>query len=88
MNRDLVEGNWNQFKGKMRIRWCRLIGDHLGVISGKRMLSVGERQSAYGVLRSNSLRGVLHAHSSSLPAAFGNRPPQAAYTSIVSHEGH
>ena len=93
MNRDLVEGNWNQFKGRLWVRWSRLIGDHLGVISGNRTQSAGERQSAYGVLRSNTLRGVLRTHSSarafsSHPAAIVNRPPQVAYMSITAHESH
>ncbi len=64
MNRDLVQGNLKQFKGKVRVHWSTLIGDHLGVISGKRTQSTGERQSAYGVLRAKALRGTLNAHSS------------------------
>ncbi len=63
MNWDLVQGNMKQFKGRMRVRWSTLIGDHLGVISGKRMQSTGERQSAYGALRTRTLRGTKHAHS-------------------------
>jgi uncharacterized protein YjbJ (UPF0337 family) len=72
MNRDLVEGNWNQCKGKLRVFWSRLIGDHLGVISGKRTQSAGERQSAYGAFRSHTLRGDLHAHT--LARAVTSRP--------------
>jgi len=52
MNRDIVQGNWKQFKGKVRVRWGRLIGDYLGVITGRRTQSVGERQRAFGVFRS------------------------------------
>jgi uncharacterized protein YjbJ (UPF0337 family) len=66
MNRDLVEGNWNQFKGKVLVRWSILVGDHLGVISGKRQQLAGERQSAYGVLRSKTLRGAKSARSPAL----------------------
>jgi len=51
MNRDIVQGNWKQFKGKVRVRWGRLIGDYLGVITGRRTQSVGERQRAFGVFR-------------------------------------
>jgi len=63
MNRDLVQGNLKQFKGKVRVSWSTLIGDHLGVISGKRTQSAGERQSAYGELRAKALRGTSNAHS-------------------------
>jgi uncharacterized protein YjbJ (UPF0337 family) len=80
MNRDLVEGNWNQFKGKVLVRWSIFIGDHLGVLSGKRRQLAGERQSAYGVLRSKSLRGTKSARSPALgfssdSVVVGNPPP-------------
>ena len=35
MNRDIVQGNWKQFKGKVQVRWGMLIGDYLRVISGR-----------------------------------------------------
>jgi uncharacterized protein YjbJ (UPF0337 family) len=53
MNRDIVEGNWKQFMGKMRVRWSMLIGDHLGVVTGKRTQLAGARQRSYGVFRSS-----------------------------------
>lgn len=58
MNRDIVAGNWKQFKGTVQVRWGRLIGDHLGVIAGKRTQVAGERQRAYGTVRSKTLRGI------------------------------
>jgi uncharacterized protein YjbJ (UPF0337 family) len=58
MNRDIVKGNWKKFKGKVQVRWGTLIGDHLGVITGRRTQSAGERQWAYGVIRSKTLRGA------------------------------
>lgn len=57
MNRDIVEGNWKQFKGRVQVRWGRLIGDHLGVITGKRTQISGERQRAYGAIRAKTLKG-------------------------------
>lgn len=59
MNRDMVEGNWKQFKGKAHVRWGMLIGDYLGVITGRRTQLAGERQSAYGVIRSKTLSGAM-----------------------------
>jgi uncharacterized protein YjbJ (UPF0337 family) len=49
MNRDIVEGNWKQFRGTVRVRWGMLIGDYLGVIAGRHKQLVGERQRAFGV---------------------------------------
>ncbi len=63
MNRDLVEGNWNQFKGMVQVRWGMLIGDHLGVITGRRTQLFGDRQRAYGVIRSKTLRGNMRVRS-------------------------
>ena len=63
MNRDIVAGNWKQIKGRVQARWGLLMGDYFDVISGRRTQSAGERQSAYGVIRSKSLRtrkGFLH----------------------------
>lgn len=93
MNRYLIEGNWNLLKGKLRVFRSRLVGDHLGVITGMRMQSAGERQLAYGALRSNKLRGNLHTHSpvrghSSRPAAIVNRSLQIAGLSKSTHESH
>lgn len=93
MNRDIVAGNWNQLRGRMLAGWSLLIGDHLGVISGKRRQLAGERQSAYGVLRSKTLHGVLRIRTptgsfSSGPLLAGNLRPKAATLSMASRENH
>lgn len=59
MNRDIVAGNWKQLKGKVQVRWGMLMGDYLRVISGRRAQFAGERQSAYGIIRSKSLRSSM-----------------------------
>ncbi len=69
MNLDIVEGSWTQFKGKVQARWSRLVGNPLGVISGKRMQVVGQRQSAYGAIRAKSLRGVTKDRYPARPAS-------------------
>lgn len=93
MNRDLVAGGWNQFKGKVLVRWSILIGDHLGVITGKRTQLAGERQSAYGALRSKTLRSVMRARSSarsfsSGPALTGSLRSKTSIISMTSHVNH
>lgn len=37
MNRDIVEGKWKQFKGKVRARWGDLTGDRHGALAGQRV---------------------------------------------------
>jgi len=49
MNWDIIEGNWKQFKGKVKARWGKLTDDHLDEIAGKRDELAGRIQEAYGV---------------------------------------
>ena len=49
MNWDIVEGNWKQFKGKIRSRWGKLTEDHLQQIAGKRTELSGRIQELYGL---------------------------------------
>jgi uncharacterized protein YjbJ (UPF0337 family) len=49
MNWDMVEGNWKQFKGRVRVRWGKLTNDHLDLIAGKRIELLGKIQELYGV---------------------------------------
>ncbi|MCG6871555.1 MAG: CsbD family protein [Gammaproteobacteria bacterium] len=48
MNRDIIEGRWKQLKGKARMQWCQLTGDHLGAIAGQRTQNAGRLQVAVG----------------------------------------
>lgn len=89
MNRDLVAGSWNQLKGRVLVRWSLLIGDHLGVITGKRRQRAGERQSAYGTLRSKTLRGSMNGRtSSSAPSPAGNQFPKVSVLSMPVRAHH
>lgn len=49
MNWDMVEGNWKQFKGKVKSQWGKLTDDQLDVINGKRDQLAGKVQKAYGI---------------------------------------
>jgi uncharacterized protein YjbJ (UPF0337 family) len=49
MNWDRIEGNWKQFKGKVKERWGKLTGDQLDVISGRRDQLAGKIQECYGM---------------------------------------
>jgi len=51
MNWDIVEGNWKQFKGKVKTQWGKLTDDHLDVIAGKRDQLVGKLQESYGITK-------------------------------------
>ena len=49
MNKDTIEGNWTELKGKAKEHWGKLTNDRLDVIEGKREQLAGEIQHAYGV---------------------------------------
>ena len=48
MNKNIIEGNWKQLKGKVKQNWVKLTDDHLDVIDGKRDELAGKIQEAYG----------------------------------------
>ena len=51
MNWDIVEGNWKQFKGKVKAQWGNLTDDQLDVIAGKRTELAGKVQESYGITK-------------------------------------
>lgn len=45
---NILEGNWNQLKGKIRQQWGELTDDDLERIAGKRDEFIGILQERYG----------------------------------------
>jgi uncharacterized protein YjbJ (UPF0337 family) len=58
MNWDRVEGNWKQFKGKVKQKWGKLTDDQLDVISGNRDELVGKIQESYGIAKDQAEKEV------------------------------
>ena len=48
MNWDVIEGNWKQFKGKVKSQWGKLTDDDLTTLSGKKDELAGKLQERYG----------------------------------------
>jgi uncharacterized protein YjbJ (UPF0337 family) len=48
MNRNQMEGNWEQLKGKVQSQWGKLTDDDLQVIQGDRKQLAGRLQERYG----------------------------------------
>jgi len=48
MDWNRVEGNWKQFKGKVREKWGNLTDDELDRVAGRRGHLEGIIQQAYG----------------------------------------
>ncbi len=51
MNRDVLEGQWKQVKGKVKQQWGRLTDDDLSRISGRYDELAGLIQERYGYSR-------------------------------------
>ena len=48
MNKQTMEGNWMQVKGKVRETWGKLTDDDVDVIAGKRDQLIGKIKERYG----------------------------------------
>jgi len=62
MNSDRTEGNWLQFKGKVKEQWGKLTDDDLDVIAGKRDQLLGKIQERHGISREEADRQVSDFH--------------------------
>jgi uncharacterized protein YjbJ (UPF0337 family) len=58
MDWNIVEGNWKQFKGKVKAQWGKLTDDHLDVIAGKREQLAGKIQEAYGITKDETEKQI------------------------------
>ena len=45
MNWDIVEGKWNEYKGKAQAQWGKLTNDDLDVVEGRRDELAGDLES-------------------------------------------
>ena len=58
MNWDRVEGNWNQFNGKLQQQWGKLTNDDLAQLDGERTEPCGRLQQRYGYARDEAERKI------------------------------
>jgi uncharacterized protein YjbJ (UPF0337 family) len=48
MNWDVIEGRWQEMKGKLKTKWAKLTDDDLDAVGGKRVELLGRLQQRYG----------------------------------------
>jgi len=51
MNRDTMQGNWKQIKGKLKEKWGKFTDDELDQLEGRRDQIIGKLQEKYGYTR-------------------------------------
>lgn len=56
MNRDRIEGNWKQLKGRIQREWGQLTDDDLDVIQGDQQRLAGKLQERYGLAKEDAER--------------------------------
>jgi uncharacterized protein YjbJ (UPF0337 family) len=58
MNRDIIEGNWKQVKGKIKAKWGKLTDSEIEQIEGNYDQLCGKIQKAYGISREQAERDL------------------------------
>jgi uncharacterized protein YjbJ (UPF0337 family) len=48
MNWNVIEGKWDQMRGKMRAQWGKLTDDDMDLIAGRRDQLIGKLKERYG----------------------------------------
>jgi uncharacterized protein YjbJ (UPF0337 family) len=49
MNTDVLQGKWEQLKGRARVKWGKLTSDDVEQIKGEREKLVGKLRERYGL---------------------------------------
>ena len=58
MNKNTLQGQWSQIKGKVKEKWGDLTDNDLAFIDGKRDQLVGRIQERYGLAQEEAERQV------------------------------
>ena len=58
MNRDTLEGQWTQLKGRAREKWGKLTDDDLDQVRGRAEQLIGKIQERYGIAKDEASRQV------------------------------
>ena len=58
MNKDRLEGKWEQLKGKVQKQWGKLTDDDLDVIKGDAKVLAGKLQERYGITKEEAEKQV------------------------------
>ena len=60
MDWNRIEGNWKQFKGKIKEQWGQLTDDEIDKMEGSREVFEGKIQEKYGIGKDQAKRNVDH----------------------------
>lgn len=60
LDKDQLEGNWKELKGKLQERWGRLTDDDMQEIDGKKSVLVGKLMDKYGMSEEAATKAIEH----------------------------
>lgn len=63
MNKDIWEGNWQQFQGEIKKMWGWLTNDDIKEIEGDHQKILGKLQEHYGYSKEEALTAIEKLHS-------------------------
>ena len=72
MNREQIEGNWHQLKGKIKEKWGKLTDDDIAIINGKYEQLLGKIQQKYGYSKEQAEKEIINWKSENRKE--GNQP--------------
>lgn len=58
MNKEQLEGNWTQLKGKVREQWGQLTDDDIAIVNGRRDQLAGRIEERYGIAKEEVTRQI------------------------------
>jgi uncharacterized protein YjbJ (UPF0337 family) len=58
MNWDRFEGEWKEFRGRIKTKWAKLTDDDLKMVEAKKDELIGKVQQRYGILREEAERQI------------------------------
>ncbi len=58
MNTDILEGKWEQLKGKAQQQWGKLTNDDIDVVQGNAQELAGKVQERYGIEKDEAEKQV------------------------------
>ena len=70
MNKETVQGNWNEIKGKIKTRWAKFTDDDMTQLEGNLDQIAGKIQKVYGFTKEkaieeyNDFKKQLHSEES------------------------
>lgn len=58
MNKDILQGKWEQLKGSIQKKWGKLTHDDVNQIAGDRKMLSGKIQERYGIIQDKADREI------------------------------